>query len=128
MKKRLAFIMAGLLCVASLVSCKSSNPSEGNKKEETPEVVEDTRDHSKMIIAISESQKEFYSMAIAKYVQFHPETEIDVEVIPHMNNAPTEENEKIKERNEGYAGADYGRAKALMFFFWMKRMSYCRIW
>ena len=65
MKKRLAFIMAGLLCVASLVSCKSSNPSEGNKKEETPEVVEDTRDHSKMIIAISESQKEFYSMAIA---------------------------------------------------------------
>ena len=96
MKKKLAFIMAGLLCVASLVSCKSSNPSEGNKKEETPEVVEDTRDHSKMIIAISESQKEFYSMAIAKYVQFHPETEIDVEVIPHMNNAPTEENEKIK--------------------------------
>lgn len=47
MKKRLAFIMAGLLCVASLVSCKSSNPSEGNKKEETPEVVEDTRDHSR---------------------------------------------------------------------------------
>lgn len=59
-------------------------------------MVEDTRDHSKMIIAISESQKEFYTMAITKYVQLHPETEIDVEVIPHMNNAPTEENEKIK--------------------------------
>ena len=66
MKKKLAFIMAGLLCVASLVSCKSSNSSEGNKKEETPKVTEDTRDHSKMIIAISESQKEFYTMAIAK--------------------------------------------------------------
>lgn len=96
MKKKLALIMAGLLCVASLVSCKSSNPSGENKKEEAPEVAEDTRDHSKMIIAISESQKEFYTMAITKYVQLHPETEIDVEVIPHMNNAPTEENEKIK--------------------------------
>ena len=96
MKKKLAFIMAGLLCVASLVSCKSSNSSEGNKKEETPKVTEDTRDHSKMIIAISESQKEFYTMAIAKYVKLYPETEIDVEVIPHIDNAPTEENEKIK--------------------------------
>lgn len=96
MKKKLAFIMAGLLCIASLVSCKSSNPSEEKKKEETSKVVEDTRDHSRMIIAISESQKEFYTMAITKYVQLHPETEIDVEVIPHMDNAPTEENEKIK--------------------------------
>ncbi len=96
MKKKLALIMAGLLCVASLVSCKSSNPSEEKQKEETPEVAEDTRDHSKMIIAISESQKEFYTMAITKYVQLHPETEIDIEVIPHMDNAPTEENEKIK--------------------------------
>ena len=102
MKKKLALIMAGLLCVASLVSCKSSNPSEANKKEEAPEVAEDTRDHSKMIIAISESQKEFYTMAITKYVQLHPETEIDVEVIPHMNNAPTEENERIKKDDEGY--------------------------
>lgn len=40
MKKKIAFIMAGLLCVASLVSCKSSNPSEENKKEEAPEVAE----------------------------------------------------------------------------------------
>ena len=96
MKKKLAFIMAGLLCVASLVSCKSSNSSEGNKKEETPKVTEDTRDHSKMIIAISESQKEFYTMAIAKYVKLYPETEIDVEVIPHIDNAPTAENDNIK--------------------------------
>lgn len=57
-------------------------------------MTEDTRDHSKMIIAISESQKEFYTMAIAKYVKLYPETEIDVEVIPHIDNAPTEENEK----------------------------------
>ncbi len=96
MKRKLALIMAGLLCVASFVSCQSSNPSFKNEKEKTPKVVEDTRDHSKMIIAISEQQKDFYGMVISKYCKLYPETEIDIEVIPYDDNTPTEKTEKNK--------------------------------
>lgn len=84
MKKKLAFLMAGLLLAVSFASCKPSDPSlkaEGA---------------SKMVIAVSEEQEDFYRVAIAKYCRIHPETELEIQVIPFIDNAPTEKTEKDK--------------------------------
>ena len=87
MKKKLAFFMAGLLCAASFASCKPSGQSAKAGGE---------KGGSKMVIAISEEQEDFYRVAIAKYCGLHPETEVEIEVVPFIDNTPTEKTEKDK--------------------------------
>lgn len=88
MKKKLALILAGFLCVGSFASCKSSNPSSGKDAAEGP------GDQPKMVVAISEQQEDFYKVAIEKYCKLHPETEVAIEVVPWIDNTPTEKTEK----------------------------------
>ena len=90
MKKKLAFILAGILCVLSLTSCNSSNPS--SKKE----AAKDGGDQAKMVVAVSEAQKSFYGAAALKYSKLHPETEIEIVEVPTIDNTPTEQMEKNK--------------------------------
>ncbi len=87
MKKKLAFFMAGLLCAVSFASCKPSGPSAKAGGE---------KGGSKMVIAISEDQEDFYRVAIAKYCGLHPETEVEIQVVPFIDNTPTEKTEKDK--------------------------------
>lgn len=90
MKKKLAFILAGLLCAVSLTSCNSSSPS--SKKE----AAKGDGDQEKMVVAVSESQKGFYGMAALKYSKLHPETKIEIVEVPAIDNTPTEKMEKNK--------------------------------
>lgn len=88
MKKRLALILAGFLCIGSFASCAPSSPSSDKN------AANGAGDQSEMAIAISEDQKEFYQVVISKYRRLHPETEITVEIIPRIDNTPTEKTEK----------------------------------
>lgn len=88
MKKKLAIILAVLLCAGSFASCASSSRSSENK------AAENTRNRPKMVIAISELQEDFYQEAVAAYCRLHPETEVEIEVVPWIDNTPTEKTEK----------------------------------
>lgn len=88
MKKKLALILAGLLCALFFASCASSNPTSEKGAEEG------SGDKPKMVIAISEQQEDFYRKAIVKYCKLHPETEVEIEVVPYIDNTPSEKTEK----------------------------------
>ncbi|MCI8707784.1 MAG: extracellular solute-binding protein, partial [Lachnospiraceae bacterium] len=45
-------------------------------------------------MAVSEHQKEFYQVVISEYRKLHPETAVTVEIIPWIDNMPTEKTEK----------------------------------
>ena len=47
-----------------------------------------------MVIAISELQEDFYQEAVAAYCRLHPETEVEIEVVPWIDNTPIEKTEK----------------------------------
>lgn len=87
MKKKLAVFLAGALCAVSLASCKPAGPSAK---------AEGSKGGSKMVVAISEEQEAFYRVAISKYCGLHPETELEIEVVPYIDNTPTEKTEKNK--------------------------------
>jgi ABC-type glycerol-3-phosphate transport system substrate-binding protein len=88
MKKKSALILAGLLCALSFASCQSSSPTSEKG------AAGGSGDQPKMVIAISEQQEYFYRKAIAKYCKLHPETEVEIEVIPYIDNTPTKKTEK----------------------------------
>lgn len=88
MKKKSALILAGLLCALSFASCQSSSPTSEKG------AAGSSGDQPKMVIAISEQQEYFYRKAIVKYCKLHPETEVEIEVVPHIDNTPTEKTEK----------------------------------
>lgn len=90
MKKKLMFILAGILCAVSLTSCNSSAPSSEK------EAAKGDGDQEKMVVAVSDAQKGFYRMAASKYSKLHPETEIEIVEVPEIDNAPTEKMEKNK--------------------------------
>jgi len=88
MKKTSALILAGLLCIGSFTACASSAPAPEQADTGVP------KSKGKMVVAISEEQKEFFGPAVGKYCKLHPETEIEIEIIPFIDNQPTEKMEK----------------------------------
>lgn len=90
MKKKTALILTGLLCALSIVACGPSDSSSGKKESER------TGATSKMVVAISEQQEEFYRKVISKYCKLHPEVEVEIETVPFIDNSPTEKMEKNK--------------------------------
>ncbi|MCI9176053.1 MAG: carbohydrate ABC transporter substrate-binding protein [Lachnospiraceae bacterium] len=90
MKKKTALILAGLLCALSIAACGPSESSSGKK------AAEGAGNSSKLVIAISEQQEEFYRKAISKYCKLHPEVEVEIETVPFIDNSPTEKMEKNK--------------------------------
>ncbi len=88
MKKTSALILAGLLCIGSFTACASSAPAPEQADAGVP------KSKGKMVVAISEEQKEFFGPAVGKYCKLHPETEIEIEIIPFIDNQPTEKMEK----------------------------------
>ena len=81
MKKKLMFILAGILCAVSLTSCNSSAPSSEK------EAAKGGGGQEKMVVAVSEAQKGFYRMAASKYSKLHPETEIEIVEVPDKGGA-----------------------------------------
>ena len=90
MKKKSTLILAGLLCVCFLAACQPSSLSSGKK------AAEGGKDQQQMVIAISEQQEEFYRKAVSKYSKLHPEIEVKIEIVPYIDNTPTEKTEKNK--------------------------------
>ena len=90
MKKKLALILAGLLCIGSFTSCAPSSPSSEK------DAAKGAGNQPEMVIAVSENQKEFYQVVISQYRKLHPETDVTVEIIPWIDNTPTEKTEKNK--------------------------------
>ncbi len=84
MKKKFALILS--LCIGLFTSCASSGVSPEQKAGNQTEIV----------IAVSEHQKEFYQVVISQYRKLHPETDVTVEIIPWIDNTPTEKTEKNK--------------------------------
>ena len=82
MKKKFALILS--LCIGLFTSCASSGVSPEQKAGNQTEIV----------IAVSEHQKEFYQVVISEYRKLHPETAVTVEIIPWIDNMPTEKTEK----------------------------------
>ncbi|EOS47581.1 hypothetical protein C810_00665 [Lachnospiraceae bacterium A2] len=82
MKKKFALILS--LCIGLFTSCASSGVSPEQKAGNQTEIV----------IAVSEHQKEFYQVVISEYRKLHPETDVTVEIIPWIDNMPTEKTEK----------------------------------
>lgn len=98
MRKKVIVMLAGLLSIVSLVACQSSNSSLKGEKESTEKTAKENTESSKMVVAVSEQQKEFYGIAIRKYCKLYPEIQIDMEVVPydyHTSTKKTEKNEKI---------------------------------
>ncbi len=82
MKKKFALILS--LCIGLFTSYASSGVSPEQKAGNQTEIV----------IAVSEHQKEFYQVVISEYRKLHPETDVTVEIIPWIDNMPTEKTEK----------------------------------
>ncbi len=82
MKKKFVLILS--LCIGLFTSCASSGVSPEQKAGNQTEIV----------IAVSEHQKEFYQVVISEYRKLHPETAVTVEIIPWIDNMPTEKTEK----------------------------------